>query len=190
MSLPLREPGFQKRVLPISIKTWHWMVAEGLAPRRAELLRGVIVEKMSKSLLHSQLATRLFKLIQSLFGDSHWVRKEDPITTADSEPEPDISVVTGKDSDYQSHPITALLVVEVSVSTLAEDRELAEIYAEAGVSEYWIINAGGRAVETFSNPVDGRYQTRRVYQQDEAVSCGSLPGLKLDIAELFEGLGH
>src|SRR5438067_441948 len=129
MALQLKEPGFQRRAVPLSVKTWHWMIAEGLAPRRAELLRGVIVEKMSKSIVHIKLAGRLFTLAQKAVPSGYWVRKEDPITTSDSEPEPDVSVVAGDERDYSEHPVTAKLVVEVSVSTVAEDRELAAIYA-------------------------------------------------------------
>ena len=37
-------------------------------------------------------------------------------------------------------PATARLVVEVSVSSLLVDREMATVYAEADVAEYWIVN--------------------------------------------------
>ena len=46
--------------MPISVATWHWMVEHDMVPRRAELIRGVIVEKTSKNSLHEFLARELY----------------------------------------------------------------------------------------------------------------------------------
>lgn len=189
MPLLLKEPGLQKRTMPLSVKAWHHMIADGLAPEKSELLRGAIVEKMPKSILHIQLVIRLFQLLQTILGKHFWVRPEASLTLADSEPEPDISVVPGKDTDYQSHPTTAKLVIEVSVSTLAEDRELAAIYAEAGVDEYWILDATERAIEIHREPVGGTYRAVVTRRLGESAECLALPQVKVDIAQLFEGLG-
>ncbi len=189
MAIQLHEPGFNRRILPLSVAAWHRMVEEGLAPEKSELLRGVIVGKTPKSILHIQLVGRLFLLLQALIGQAFWVRQEASMTLADSEPEPDISVVTGRDTDYRYHPTTAKLVVEVSISSLAEDRELAGIYAEAGVDEYWIVNAPGRVVEIYRDPSGGQYQTVVVCQGVDVAGCLSLPGVKVRIADLFAGIG-
>jgi Uma2 family endonuclease len=188
MSSRLQEPGFQKRAVPISGKTWHWMIAQGMAPKRAELLRGEIIEKMSKSITHIKLASRIFALLQKVLPSGFWVRKEDPITTIDSEPEPDVSVVAGTEADYFEHPTTAPLVVEVSVSTLAEDREMATIYAEAGVKEFWIVNAAERCVEQYSQPNEGRYQKVSRIGVGAVLHCTSLPEAAVDVSALFANL--
>jgi Uma2 family endonuclease len=74
-----------------------------------------------------------------------------------SEPFPDVAVVPGGPRDYiDRHPTTALLVVEVSDSTLGEDREKARLYAKAGVPEYWIVNLNDRTLEVRRKPVKGR----------------------------------
>ena len=57
----LKAPGFQKRALPLSVAAWHGMIRDNLAPARAELIRGVIIEKMSKSILHSKVSDYLAK---------------------------------------------------------------------------------------------------------------------------------
>jgi Putative restriction endonuclease len=109
--LPLLDtPGFRERALPLSVETWHWMIERGVAPPRAELLQGLIVEKMSKSPLHTKLLDRLWKAFDTSLGKEFWVRKEEPLTLADSEPEPDLAVVPGREADYTTHPVTALLV--------------------------------------------------------------------------------
>lgn len=164
------------------------MIATGLAPARAELIRGVIIEKMSKSIIHTKLSARMFALLQKLAGTQMWVRKEDPLTLTDSEPEPDVSVVAGKEEDFQSHPTTALLVVEVSVSSLNEDREMADIYAENQVAEYWIVNGPERCIECYRDPSAGRYQTQLRIDEGSLLQSSALLGVSVDVAELFAGI--
>lgn len=185
----LSKPGFQRRAMPLSIKAWHQMIDAGLAPKRAELIRGVIVEKMSKSILHIKLTGLLLALLHSVLGEKFWVRKEDPLTLADSEPEPDVSVVEGQMADYDKHPTTARLVVEVSVSTLSEDREMAEIYAEAAVAEYWIVNGAERCIEVYRKPVAGRYEEVTRVIEGGVLECASLPAVRVNVSELFVNAG-
>ena len=65
-----------------------------------------------------------------------------------SEPEPDIAVVQGTIDDFPEHPQTAVLVVEVSHSSLSFDRtDKANLYAGAGIAGYWIVNRVDRRLE-------------------------------------------
>lgn len=184
----LNQPGFQKRVMPLSVRAWHEMIAQGVAPDRAELIQGVIVEKMPKSILHIKLAGRLFKLLLEALPVAFWVRKEDPLTLQESEPEPDVSVVAGSEQEYQAHPGTARLVIEVSISTLEDDRALAAVYAEAGVEEYWIVNGRERWIEVFRQPAGRGYGVQELVRTGQTVECRALPGVVVDVAALFEGL--
>lgn len=164
------------------------MVEKGLAPARAELLRGVIVEKMPKSPLHTKITTRLWNALTAALGEGHWVRKEEPLTLKDSEPEPDLAVVPGSEADYKVHPSTALLVIEVSVTTVAEDRELAGLYAEAGVPEFWIVNAAARTIEVHRQPQGGRYTAQEIVAGGETLVSTALPAAEVDTAALFANL--
>lgn len=179
----LQNPAFQKRAMPLSIEAWHQMVAKGLVPKRAELIRGVIVEKMSKSILHTKLAGRLLAIFLNACA-GHWVRKEEPVTLKDSELEPDISVVEGSEADYKNHPTKARLVIEVAVTSLSEDRELADLYAEGGIEEYWIVNAPERLIEVYRQPLGGHYSTVHRISSGTVSACG----LNVDVSALFAGL--
>ena len=187
MRTVLNQPGFQKRVLPLSVKAWHGMIRDGLAPERAELIRGVIIEKMSKSILHAKLSDQLLDLFKFALQKTHWVRKEDPLTFIDSEPEPDVSVVTGLRNQYSEHPVVAPLVIEVSVSTLYEDRAMAEIYAEAGVVEYWIVNAAARCIEVYREPHGQAYTSMQTFVPGQMLTCAALP-VTVDVSALFAEL--
>ncbi|HEY1048582.1 MAG TPA: Uma2 family endonuclease [Prosthecobacter sp.] len=184
----LNQPGFQQRAMPLSVAVWHQMIETGLAPERAELIRGVIIEKMSKSILHTKLADLLAELLRNTVPKAFWIRQEAPMTFADSEPEPDVSVVEGRRADYDAHPTTARLVVEVSVSSLGEDRALAPLYAEAAVAEYWIVNGKERCIEVHRDPVGGRYQTQMRVAEGGVLECVALPGVTVSVAELFAGI--
>src|SRR5438874_8162121 len=141
---------------------------------------------MSKSPLQSLLGKRLYDLIASMLGTGLLVRREDPITLADSEPEPDISVVRGSDRDFvTAHPVSAELVVEIAISSVALDRELAALYAEAGVKEYWIALAAERKVEVYRRPEGGRYQEKQTVAAGEVLECSSVPGVRIRLTDLF-----
>lgn len=172
----------------LSVKAWHEMIALGLVSKRAELIRGVIIEKMSKSILHAKLSSRLFKYLLGQLDPLFWVRMGSPLSLTDSEPEPDISVVAGAEESHTGHPSTAILVVEIAVTTLAEDRDMMEIYAEAGVQEYWIVNATHHSIEVHRQPRNGHYLITETKSVGDILESEALPSVKLKLADLFAGL--
>jgi Uma2 family endonuclease len=63
-------------------------------------------------------------------------------------------VEKGAPRDSKSHPRGALLVVEVSDTTLNYDRvRKAALYARNGVADYWIVNLLARQLEIRRAPV-------------------------------------
>ncbi len=154
----------------------RWTVAEyeklGDDPafRRTELIRGIIVNKVSKSPLHSNATTRFYVFLMRSMRPEFVARQEQPLRFKDSMPEPDISVMRGKLSDFDfRHPVTAELVVEVAVSSVAPDRENATLYAENGVIEYWIVLGETEQVEVYRRPLNGVYQQRQTYGRGESI---------------------
>ena len=186
----LEDAAIRRAVAPMSVEMYHRFSALGPDVQPTELIRGIIVDKvdkMSRSQLHIFLVRTLVRLIQAATRDLEvFVAKEDPLTLTDSEPEPDAAVVPGREEDYRFLRVTtALLAVEVSVSTLALDRQKATIYAEAGIPEYWIVLAEKEMIEVYTGPVDGLYTQRRTYRRGETVGCGVLPALRVEVGALF-----
>ena len=180
-------PEVRRRVSPLSVEEYHRLDEFNENGRRTELIRGIVIEKMSKSPLHSSLGKRLYDTISALLPAGFIVRREDPITLADSEPEPDISVVRGSEAEFRAaHPTTAELVIEVAVSSPALDRENASLYAEAGVKEYWIVLGIEQRVEVYSLPESGRYQHIHVLGANDTIECGSVAAIRIRVAGLFE----
>src|SRR2546429_52621 len=131
MTAILDIPEVRQRVSPLSVQDYHRLGEHNENGRRTELIRGILIQKMSKSPLHSFLAKRLYDQIARVLPNGFVVRREDPITLSDSEPEPDIAVVRGAEADpFEAHPTTAALVIEVAVCNPALDRENTSLYAE------------------------------------------------------------
>jgi Uma2 family endonuclease len=74
----------------------------------------------------------------------------------EGEPEPDVALVRGDRREYvQRHPGPAdvALAVEVADTSLARDRGIKKrMYAQAGISVYWIVNLIGRRIEVYTDP--------------------------------------
>jgi Uma2 family endonuclease len=186
MSAILEIPEVRQRVSRLSVEEYHRLNEFNGHGRRTELIRGIVIEKMSKSPLHSSIAKRLYDTIARLLPKGFLVRREDPLTFADSEPEPDIAVVRGAETDFfQAHPTTAELVIEVAVSSATLDRENATLYAEAGVKEYWIVLAPERRVEVYRQPENGRYRESLQFSSNDTLQCASVPEVRIRVSDLF-----
>ena len=186
MSAILELPEVRQRVSPLSVEEYHRLGEFNGHGKRTELIRGIVIERMSKSPLHFSLAKWLYDTLALMLPAGFVVRQEGPLTLSDSEPEPDIAVVRGGRADFlEAHPTTAELVIEVAVSSPALDRENASLYAEAGVKEYWIVLGGERRVEVYRRPENGRYQETLVVGVNDTLECSSVPGVRIQMAELF-----
>jgi len=186
MAAILEIPEVRQRVSSLSVEEYPQLGEYNERGRRTELIRGIMIEKMSKSPLHRLIASLLYDRLAAQAPKGFSVWKEEPLTLADSEPEPDISITRGEKRDYsRGHPVSAELVVEVAVSSPALDRENAALYAEAGVREYWIVLGTERQVEVYRRPEMGRYQETRDLGSEDWLECEALPGVRLQVRELF-----
>ena len=149
----LELPEVRQRISPLSVEEYHRLGEFNEHGKRTELIRGIVIEKMSKSPLQRTIAALLYRLLLERLPAGFSIWKEEPLTFLDSEPEPDISVVRGGERDFlEAHPTTAELVVEIAGASPALDRENASLYAEAGVKEYWIVLGRERQVEVYRRP--------------------------------------
>jgi Uma2 family endonuclease len=186
MATILEIPEVRRRVSRLSVDEYHRLDEFNANGRRTELIRGIVIEKLSKSPLHRTIASLLYKLLLGQLRSGYSVWKEEPLTLADSEPEPDIAVTRGSEIDFATrHPSTAELVVEIAVSSAVLDRENASLYAEAGVKEYWIVLGAERAVEVYRHPEGGVYKERRLLGTTDTIEPIDLPGVRIKVSDLF-----
>ena len=158
---------------------------------KLELIRGEIVEKMPQGTPHATAISLTFDALYDVArAAGGFVRCQLPVSLpGDSEPEPDLAVARGRANDYRGHhpgPEDLLLVVEVSDSTLVYDRtDKARLYAEANVSEYWVLNVGERLLEVRRDPQGGEYRSLQTVREGETVSPLFVPAENLAVGDLL-----
>jgi len=121
-----------------------------------ELVYGEVIEKMPMNPPHALVVQLLQGALLQVFASGRVVRVQLPFLAADeSQPEPDLSVVSGNAFDFaREHPREALLLVEVSDSTLSYDLGTkATLYAQSGVPEYWVADLGAGLLHVYRQPL-------------------------------------
>jgi Uma2 family endonuclease len=152
---------------------------------RVELIRGVLVKMSPQLAPHASTVQKLNQLLMARLQGRLSLRIQSPIALSDdSEPEPDVAVVALGDYDTE-HPITALLIIEVSDTTLRKDRAKAAVYASAGIGEYWIVNLGARTVEVHLSPDGDRYAEIRTLRAGDALRPAALVDVELAVTEIL-----
>jgi Uma2 family endonuclease len=163
--------------------------------QNVELIRGEIIEMPNQKSGHYAGIDKAARCLEKYFAEGFWVRTQAPLALEqDTEPNPDISVVKGSRDDYlDHHPTYALLVVEVSDSTLRYDRGTKGIiYASGGITDYWIINLVDRRLEVFRAPNQDPKQVPN-YQYGDVQTFGltdivcplAAPEIKILVGDLF-----
>ncbi len=183
-SLPTIPSG--ARAWPLSLAAYHALGDLGLIPEESELLYGQIFQKMSKSPLHSSLVRRLVRLLKLSIPSGLFLDTEQPISCADSEPEPDIAVIRGSEDDFwKQHPHTAELAVEICVTSHDYDRSKLRAYAAANVTECWLVLGPEKQVEVYRQPREGQYTQQMDLGINDTLTCAVLPGFSLPLKLLF-----
>ena len=163
---------------------------------RVELIDGEIITLPPQSFGHYWCIDQLFHLLSEVFPRSagYWVRSQGPIHASRfSEPEPDIAVVRGSREQFEDHPTTAVLMVEVSRSSITYDRRTkASLYASIGVPDYWVLDVEGRVLEVRRQPVEDtsqrfgwRYQELLTIDTTGSVAPLAKPTVSLAVADML-----
>ena len=164
------------------------LFSEGrLEDERLELLRGDIVPRSPQTprheLVRSELyhrwaglaAYRIYKVatFASFIADDH------------SYLFPDFSVIADATDFSNITPETVLLIVEVAEPELAKDLKYkTEIYAAAGIPDYWVINAATLVTTVFRDPTDAGYRSRTEIASDQPLTPLAAPELAIALDEL------
>lgn len=179
---PSPQPAAEEPAIPtepiyrLSVAQYHAMAKHGILDDDApvELLEGWLVQKMTKPRPHSRCTHRIRRALERILPAGWYVDTQEPVTTAESEPEPDVAVLRGDNDDYtdrQPGPAETALVIEVADATLRRDRSTKKrIYARAGIPVYWIANLVENCIEVYTDPTGPAarpdYRQRLVYSPE------------------------
>jgi Uma2 family endonuclease len=161
--------------------------------RRVQLIEGDIIDMPPQKNVHAGVVGLCEKAVSKAFGEGYWVRMQLPLYLTDnSEPEPDISVVPGGPRDYieTDHPRSALLVIEVSETTLRFDRKTTtRLYAGAGIEDYWIVNLIDQQVEVHRKPSRGSgepaYADIQIFNAGDSITPIAVLNASIAVADLL-----
>lgn len=178
----------------VQVKRWnrdeYYRLAEAglLEGKRAELIQGEIYMMSPQGPRHSATVAIIVRLMRAAMEPKYYVMMQQPLTLEDySEPEPDVAVVPGQAEDYlQVHPTSALLVIEVSDSSLQHDRQTkSSLYSQAGIQEYWLVDLIARQVEVRTQPGESGYGRIETYRSGESIAPLMAPEQSIAVADIL-----
>ena len=176
-----------ERPRPLKRAEYERVVAAGVfEDERVELLRGVLVDMSPNNPDHVSPIDRLTMILAPALAGKAIVRIRSPLIAHDeSEPEPDVAVVPL--GDYRrEHPSSALLVIEVAVSSLSKDRKVkGPLYAASSFGEYWIVNVVEKVIEVHRDPQPEGYASVTVSVEGEVVHPQAFSAEGVAVADVF-----
>jgi Uma2 family endonuclease len=162
-----------------SVDEYHRLIDTGFLAEGdpIQLLEGNMVLKMPPNPPHSNTVSNILASLPRHLPSGWRIRSEQPITLADSEPQPDITLARGDQTTYRSRhpsPPDIGLVVEVADTSPNVDRsDMGRIYARANLPVYWVINLLDCQIEVYTDPRPSdsipAYATRTDYRPGDAV---------------------
>ncbi len=161
--------------------------------QRLELVHGELISKMGKKRPHVNALVAVQAWLVRTFGEQ-FVNPEAPIDVAPednptNEPEPDLVVLARPSREFvdaNPRPADLRLVVEISGSTLGFDLTTkAELYARAGVIEYWVVDVAARRLIVHRDPRQGLYRSVTAYSEEETVVAIASPREDFRVGDAF-----
>jgi Uma2 family endonuclease len=157
---------------------------------RVELLDGQLVDMSPIGPRHALAVDALNELLLPAVAGRAVVRIQNPIALDDgTEPNPDIALVRRPWHGYpNTHPRPAdvFLLIEVADTSLKTDRGAKlELYARAGIREFWIVDLTTDGVFVHRNPGSDGYGSVTRVESSGALDIKDLPGVAISAAALF-----
>jgi Uma2 family endonuclease len=191
LPVPRRRPNPHKW----TVAEFHRLCGLGLfAGQRPILLNGVILEQGPMDAPHGNGVERTDTAVRAAFGPGWRFRIQLPLVLGlHTDPMPDVAVIAGALSGSPGHPTTAALVVEMADTTLDTDvTEKAELYATAGILDYWVLDLAGSRLLVYRDPGPlpaalgaTAYRTRLTLGPADAVAPLAAPGASIRVADLL-----
>lgn len=165
---------------------YHQAIENGIFwGESVELLRGDIIVMAPEREPHAYFNTEVADYLRSKLQGKAKIRDAKPVTLPNnSEPEPDIAVVRPLGKEYLRHhpyPENIFLIIEFSHATLSKDLTLKkELYAEAGIMEYWVVDLKNSQLIIFRDLFNGQYQSEQTLTNG-TISALAFPDVAIDV---------
>lgn len=164
------------------------MIAAGILAEdeHIELVKGQLVKMSPPGILPAACVDRLTKSLSRQIADDNLLSVQNPIAVhTHTQPEPDLCLL-GPRADYYMRgrptPQDIRLLIEVSDNSLHyEQGTKLPLYAEAGISEVWIVNLQEGAVDCYSSPTMQGYRLRERFFPGDTIHPNTMPQVSIDV---------
>jgi Uma2 family endonuclease len=173
-----------------TIERYHQAIEAGIfADQSIELWRGDLIVMAPEREPHAYYNTEAVDYLRILLGEQVKIRDAKPITLPNnSEPAPDVAIVKALGEVYLEHhpyPEDIFWLIEFSQATLSKDLgEKKEIYAEAGIVEYWVVNLKNPQLQVFRHLKNGQYTTEIIVTTG-TISPLAFPDISIQVERLI-----
>ena len=173
---------------PFRLRMEHYEMldrAGAFLERRVELIEGVLIEMSPQRTPHSFTKNELtYRLRRALEEIESALLAQAEVTLPlgpHSAPDPDI-VLTSAPKGHDYIPLTSVaLVVEIAATSLRYDLgDKKNLYAAAGIPEYWVVNVAARKVHRFWASEDGCFAQSDESRLDGPIASATIPNLAID----------
>ena len=176
----------------LTIDDYHRLGEAGVLGEddRVELLEGQLVDMSPIGPRHALAVDALNELLVTAVAGRAAVRVQNPITLDDrSEPQPDIVLARRPWHGYPTYhpgPADVILLIEVADSSRETDLGAKrELYALAGIREFWIVDLITDGVLVCRNPDGASYAATTRVEPAGVLEVEALPGVTIPAASLF-----
>jgi Uma2 family endonuclease len=183
---------YMTRLRRLTASEYMRMVDAGVfgARERLELIEGVLCSRSPQSVVHARIIQMLSGLIFPQLAAQYLLRVQLPLQLGElSVPEPDLAVVSRDEGIRRdSHPRSAMLLIEVARNSLREDRSTkGSLYARHGVAEFWLVDATRQRVEVYRKPDmdSAAYAESITAQGNDVLTSRAVPGLSIPLDSIW-----
>ena len=157
---------------------------------RVELLEGQLIDMSPIGPRHALTIDVLTRLLLAAVGDRAWLRAQNPIVLDDNtEPQPDFTLLRKPWQGYPDahpRPSDVYLLIEVADSSLGFDLGAKlELYARAGIREFWVVDLTSNSVLVHRGPSDGGYASVTTIGMAGTLSVEALPDVVIPVERIF-----
>lgn len=165
---------------------------------RVELLRGKIRQMAAPSVKHQRISIRFSRLLANALWQTSCqvfaapfdvrltrMRDDKAVKTV---VQPDLCVICDPSKlDERGCNGAPDLIIEILSpgNSRTEMRDKFELYQEAGVLEYWIVNPSEKMIQVFQLNEQGRYIGLPPVVEGDILTTPIVPNLEVDVTEVF-----
>ena len=176
----------------LTVADYHRLGEAGILDEddQVELLEGQLVDMSPIGPRHALAVDALMETLVLAVAGRASVRVQNPITLdGGSELQPDVAVVRRPWRGYPTahpQPDDVLLLVEVANSSLETDSGAKrELYARAGIRQFWIVDLITDCVLVHRKPSGDAYESVTRVAPSGVLDVEELPGVTVSAASLF-----